>query len=313
MSTYSIPKAFTWRRFHSLSGLWLVLFLFIHLLTNSQAALLIGDDGAGFIKSVNDLQVLPYIKVIEILLLALPFGIHAIWGIKYLFTGKFNSFKTDNTKPTLPEYPRNHAYTWQRITSWILLVLITAHVVHMRFMEYPVSGQKGSEKYFMVRVTTDPGLYTLASRLDFTLYDSNQINRQMKLNTGIKPANADTPQALLQIQQQNEEKEWVEALQKLPLHPGELLAVANNFGTVELLMVRDTFKIPLMLVLYTVLVLSSCFHAFNGLWTFMISWGVTLSPHSQKLMRKIANGLMILVAFLGLAAIWGTYWINLKQ
>lgn len=34
-----LPSAFIWRRAHSLTGLWLVLFLIEHLLTNSQAAL----------------------------------------------------------------------------------------------------------------------------------------------------------------------------------------------------------------------------------------------------------------------------------
>jgi succinate dehydrogenase / fumarate reductase cytochrome b subunit len=49
------------------------------------------------------------------------------------------------------------------------------------------------------------------------------------------------------------------------------------------------------------------------LWTFLITWGITLSPLSQNGAKKIALFLMGGVAFLGLIAIWGTYWINLKQ
>jgi len=79
-----------------------------------------------------------------------------------------------------------------------------------------------------------------------------------------------------------------------------------------LLVVRETFKWPLMMVLYTIFVLSACFHAFNGLWTSLITWGVSLTERSQKMMRGLANTLMIVVAFLGLAAIWGTYWVNLR-
>jgi succinate dehydrogenase / fumarate reductase cytochrome b subunit len=45
----------------------------------------------------------------------------------------------------------------------------------------------------------------------------------------------------------------------------------------------------------------------------MISWGITLTERSQCIMRKIATGLMVIITFLGLAAIWGTYWINLRQ
>ena len=76
---------------------------------------------------------------------------------------------------------------------------------------------------------------------------------------------------------------------------------------------RDTFKNPLMILLYTGLVLAACFHAFNGLWTCMISWGITLTARSQQLMRSFATFLMVVIASLGLAAIWGTYWFNLTH
>ena len=39
--------------------------------------------------------------------------------------------------------------------------------------------------------------------------------------------------------------------------------------------------------------------------------GNHFNGRSQQLMRKIATALMVLITFLGLAAIWGTYWINL--
>lgn len=62
----AIPKAFIWRRLHSLMGLWLVLFLIEHLLTNSQAALWLGDNGRGFVNMVNAIHNLPYLEVIEL-------------------------------------------------------------------------------------------------------------------------------------------------------------------------------------------------------------------------------------------------------
>ena len=60
MSTSTLPSAFIWRRVHSLMGLWLVLFLMEHLLTNSQAALLLGDNGKMFVQMVNGLHNLPF-------------------------------------------------------------------------------------------------------------------------------------------------------------------------------------------------------------------------------------------------------------
>jgi succinate dehydrogenase / fumarate reductase cytochrome b subunit len=306
-----IPRAFIWRRAHSLTGLWIVLFLIEHLLTNSQAALYLGDDGVGFVRAVNFLRDLPYLQVIEIFFLGIPFLIHGIWGVLYLFTGKFNIYPTDGSSPSLPQYPRNHAYTWQRITSWILLVGIAAHVIHMRFLEYPTSARQGAEHQYFIRVASDEGLDTLSKRLGFNLYNQKQIEEITQQMVSQTPAPAEHRhfEELIKLR---ENQAWVEAVQHWPLHENQMIAVAPSFGVAELLMVRDAFKNPTMIFLYTGLVLAACFHAFNGLWTFMISWGITLTARSQQIMRTLATSLMVLVTFLGLAAIWGSYWLNLK-
>lgn len=96
-----VPKSFIWRRLHSLMGLWLVLFLLEHLLTNSQAALWVGEDGRGFVKMVNSLHNLPYLQAIELGLLAVPFAIHMFWGVRYLMTSKANSYSTKEQNPHL--------------------------------------------------------------------------------------------------------------------------------------------------------------------------------------------------------------------
>lgn len=281
-----LPKAFVWKRAHSLTGLWLVGFLCLHFLINSQAALMVGEDGYGFIKGANEIRTLPYLYALEIIFLALPFAVHMFWGIQYLWTSKINSTTSDGSKPSLPEYPRNHAYTWQRITSWILLVLVVFHVVQMRFLEQPTQIDVDGKKFYISRVTEDPGLSSVSERLGVKLI--HQAHTTLTQNAQVS-----------HIQSK--------------LKDNEVLIIAPDFGTAELLMVRETFKSPEMLILYTVLVLSACFHACNGLWTWMISWGITISEKSQKNMRLISNALMALLAFWGLAAVWGTYWINLKQ
>jgi succinate dehydrogenase / fumarate reductase cytochrome b subunit len=309
-----IPKAFIWKRAHSLTGLWLVLFLISHLLTNSQAALLVGENGKGFVNAVNFIQGLPYLPIVEMLLIGIPFLIHGIWGILYLFTAKYNSFQTDGSSPSLPQYPLNQAYTWQRITSWILLVGIVAHVIHMRYIDYPTKASIGTEQSFMVRLDFDEGLYTLSERLGFEIYTPKDIEETKKHLLSLRTPAFATPASsdgLKFLQHKNEETNWLAALEERPLKKDQVIAVSKNFGLAELLMLRDTFKSPLMIILYSGLVLAACFHAFNGLWTFMISWGVTLTKASQDLMRKLAVSLMVLISFLGLAAIWGSYWINL--
>ena len=328
----NIPQAFILRRLHSLMGLWLVIFMIQHLLTNSQAALFFGDDGAGFIHSVNAIHELPFLPLIEIAILGTPILLHLIWGIKYIKSAEYNSSKSDGSTPYLP-YSRNKAYTWQRITAWLLTVLLIGHVVQMRFMQYPNSAQiktkSDTKSFYFYPVSVDEGLYTVAERLNVDLYDGEEIERMKKDweretdSLSLKPTsnhffqksqifNQKTQEESIVWQKTEQRKAFLNAIQKWPLESTQVMTVSKNFGTAELMMLRDTFKSPWMLVLYTVLILTACFHAFNGLWTFLIKWGVTLTERSQKMMLILAKGLMCVVAFLGLVAVWGTYWINLK-
>lgn len=308
-STPPIPRAFIWRRLHSLAGLWLVLYLINHLFVNSQAALLFGNDGRGFIHSVNSIHELPYLPLIEIFVLGVPIVIHALWGIQYLRTGQSNSLATDGSKPGLPQYSRNKAYTWQRITSWILALGILAHVVQMRFIESPVQAFRGDQKYYMVKVALDEGLPTVAERLGVLLITSHEVQSFSES----MPPEQEMKYPSLQQQHQKQREDWVIALKKFSLNEKQVIAIAKDFGTAELLMVRNTFQLPVMMVLYTLFVLAACYHAFNGLWTCLITWGIILTQTSQRFMLKASHVLMVIVAFLGLAAIWGTYWINLKS
>ncbi len=276
-----IPTAFIWRRVHSLLGLWLVLYLAEHLLVNSQAALWIGDDGHGFVKLVNSLESLPYLQVIETVFIGVPLLVHGIWGIKRALTSKANSRSSDGSRPALNEYGRNHAYTWQRITSWILLFGIILHVVQMRFLNFPEEVELKGRQHYLVKVTKDEGLYSLAKRLGVSLYSGPELKEEASLS-------------------------------HLSLKTNQVLAAASSPGQAMLLSVRDTFKSPIMSVLYTIFVLAAAFHAFNGFWTFLITWGVILAFPAQKTMTKVSFAGILILSFLGLAAIWGSYWINLR-
>lgn len=306
-----LPRAFIWRRLHSLFGLWLAIFLIEHLLTNSQAALLIGDNGHGFIYYVNILKNLPYLPVIEISLLGVPILLHGVWGIQYILKGKANSGSSDGSKPSTKQFGRSHAYTWQRYTAWILLFGIIAHVSFMRFYLYPNALNEGAQSYYFVRVGVDPGLYTVASRLDVQLYDQKQIDeKQMQLNESPSTGSDNNPS--IQAQDSHFQQEYLQALKKRPIDQDQVIAVADNFGTATLLTVRDSFRKPITCALYTIFVLAAVFHAYNGLWTFMITWGIVLRMRSQKKAVNVCIGIMCVMAFLGLAAIWGTYFVNLR-
>lgn len=308
------PKPFIYRRLHSFMGFMLVLFLLEHLITNSQAAYFIGDDGNGFIKSVNFIHNLPYLPVLEILLLGIPFAIHIIWGIKYALESKPNSYENTGITPYLPDYPRNQAYTWQRITSWILILAVLLHVYQMRFSAYPVKEKLKGEAFYLVPVTLDDGLYTLSKRIDVTLYDRKQIEDLSSKVSPFKENQDDSKvQNALAKQTKEEENQFLSALNRPSLKENEGMAVSKNPGTAFLLNIREVFKSLTMRIFYSLFVIFAAFHACNGLFTFAISWGITLSQRSQKLMRTFSNGLMALLIFLGLSAIWFSTLLNLKQ
>lgn len=328
--TSTLPSSFIWRRLHSLTGLWLVLFLIEHLTTNSQAALLLGDSGQGFVRMVNALHNLPYLTVIEVAFLGIPIAIHLIWGVRYALTSKPNSQKNDGSKPYLKQ-GRNKAYTWQRITSWILVVLLLLHIVKFRFLEYPETVNAGTTPTYIVKVSMDPGLYTVAQRLDVQLYNDPALE-EMKREGAYSHSQNALSQAAQEIQDKDtmvyskqdalimqsaqmhtEKQNLIDALTNVKLDTGEVVAAAPSFGTASLLSVRDTFKNPIWVVVYTIFVLSATFHAFNGLWTSMLTWGWVVKAAAQTKARRAAITLMLLVSALGLISVWGTYFWNLKN
>jgi succinate dehydrogenase / fumarate reductase cytochrome b subunit len=327
MSTQSkpIPRAFIWKRVHSLMGFAIVVYLMEHLTTNAQAALWIGQDGAQFIKMVNFIHSLPFLKVLEILLIAIPIGFHAIIGIKYALNGRNNNKRTDGKSPSLKQYERNKAYNWQRISSWILLIGIILHVIQMRFIDYPKAVEQGSEHLYLTKISMDSGLYTLAPRLGVKLYDQNQIQcfSQSVLEVSApsqtyanSAENVDFNETLARNKSSQQSSYYkgvmAKALTSFQIGPKEVVAISPNSGTAFLLNVRNTFKSFWMIGFYSLFVLAAAFHGFNGLWTFLISWGAILSYRSQKKMLNLCYGLMLLMAFFGLSAVWGTYWVNLR-
>ncbi|MGG1611456.1 succinate dehydrogenase cytochrome b558 subunit [Paenibacillus sp. FSL K6-2441] len=55
---------------------------------------------------------------------------------------------------------------------------------------------------------------------------------------------------------------------------------------------------PLFFTLYIIGVVSAAFHFTNGLWSFLVSWGVTVGPRSQRVSSYICMGLFAIVAIM---------------
>ena len=295
-SSRALPSAFIWRRVHSLMGFWLVIFLCEHLFVNSQAALWLGDDGKGFVNLVNLLQAIPALQAVEIVLIGTPILVHTIWGIKRACSAKTNTWPSDGSKPSLPGYVRNQAFTWQRISSWILIVGMIAHVIQVRFIDYPKKAFFNNQEQAMVRISYDEGLVSLAGRLKVSLFSAAQIAAMQTRADLVSAQNGD----------------WIKMLASFTLKENQLVAVAPDRGTAILLTVRNMFKNPILEILYSLFLFVAVFHAVNGFWTFLLTWGLILSVASQKAFQKLGLAGMIVLAMLGLSAIWLTFWINLR-
>lgn len=268
-----LPRPFLVRRLHSLLGFWLVIYLFEHLLVNSQSALLLDRETSHFVRMVDRIQELPFLNTIELLFLGLPFLLHMWWGIGILFTAKSNAHPTDGSAPALGRYPRNVAYSWQRITSWLLIAGIAAHIIHMRFVERPQEVIQDTVAHYLV-VGPREGAEWIAKRASVQLYLPQTVDHH---------------------------------LLKRPLNANQVVFDAPTLGRGFLVVLWQTFHNPWMVALYSLLVVAASYHAFNGLWTFLITWGVTMTRPSQRIMRFATTGLMLLTTFFGLLAIWGTF------
>ena len=72
---------------------------------------------------------------------------------------------------------------------------------------------------------------------------------------------------------------------------------------VEYDMMADIVANPFMLGFYIVGILSATFHLSNGLWAFLVSWGITQSPQAQKVATYVTNIIFVILSVMGVAAI----------
>ncbi|MBM3192644.1 MAG: succinate dehydrogenase [Chlamydiae bacterium] len=326
IQSMKVPKEFLFRRIHSLMGFWFLIFLMEHLFTNSQMALFFTNGDLWFVRSVDFLNNLPYLHVIEILLLGVPILYHAVWGVMYMFTSKSNAFFSKGNT-SLIKTGRNRAYWMQRMSAWVILVGIILHVAQMRVLNYPYKYQN----QFYLPISVDPDLYSLANRLHVELYNpaliqSEQehlslLQERMKLvETRLnekkleraKPDEYDAEMGMIYqtIEKFEALKGHVSGLESRKLKETEVMAVSKSFGNLELLGVREAFRNPLTCVLYTIFVLAAVFHGFNGLWTFLITWGIILSGKAQSKAVLVCTGFMFVLGLLGMMGIWGTFFLG---
>ncbi|MBN8191695.1 succinate dehydrogenase [Bacillus sp. AFS015802] len=81
--------------------------------------------------------------------------------------------------------------------------------------------------------------------------------------------------------------------------------VAAAFGAeVNFQMMENILSNPLMLGFYVLGVLSTIFHFANGLWSFCVSWGLTVTPRSQLIATYVTIGIFVALSIVGMRAIF---------
>lgn len=69
-------------------------------------------------------------------------------------------------------------------------------------------------------------------------------------------------------------------------------------------MMADILANPLMIVFYVLGVISATFHFANGFWSFLVTWGITQSPRSQRISTFVMMGLFVVLSVIGVRAIF---------
>lgn len=80
--------------------------------------------------------------------------------------------------------------------------------------------------------------------------------------------------------------------------------VAAAFGEeVNFQMMENILSSPFMFWFYVIGVISAIFHFANGLWSFLVSWGVTVTPRSQQISTYVTLGIFVALSIVGIRAL----------
>jgi succinate dehydrogenase / fumarate reductase cytochrome b subunit len=66
---------------------------------------------------------------------------------------------------------------------------------------------------------------------------------------------------------------------------------------------HDILQNPVNLALYLIGLVAAVFHFSNGMWTFLITWGVTVGPRAQRVSSYVWAVVFVLVSYLGISAL----------
>ncbi|MCX2808639.1 succinate dehydrogenase cytochrome B558 [Bacillus sp. ChL18] len=86
-------------------------------------------------------------------------------------------------------------------------------------------------------------------------------------------------------------------------HVWQTRIAAQMGAEVNFDMMANILSSPFMLGFYIVGVLSVIFHFSNGLWSFAVTWGITVTPRSQRISTYVTLIIFLALSYVGLKAI----------
>ncbi|MBO2536021.1 MULTISPECIES: succinate dehydrogenase cytochrome b558 subunit [Rummeliibacillus] len=80
--------------------------------------------------------------------------------------------------------------------------------------------------------------------------------------------------------------------------------IQKALGTeVDYDMMANILSNPVMVAFYALGIISATFHLANGIWSFLVSWGITQSPKSQKIATYITLIFFVVLSVIGVGAL----------
>ena len=80
--------------------------------------------------------------------------------------------------------------------------------------------------------------------------------------------------------------------------------IQKALGTeVDYDMMVQVLSNPIMVAFYALGIISATFHLANGIWSFLVSWGITQSPKSQKVATYITMIFFVVLSVIGIGAL----------
>lgn len=81
--------------------------------------------------------------------------------------------------------------------------------------------------------------------------------------------------------------------------------IAAEFGAkVDFQMMADILSSPLMFWFYAIGIISTVFHFANGLWSFLVSWGITVTPRSQLISTYVTIAIFVALSYIGISTLY---------